>query len=690
MKLRFSILFVLGLLFVNSLSAQVLKPAKWTFSVNPQELQVGQEFELILEAKIDEGWYLYSSDFDPDLGPILTSLKVNLGKEFQLVGKLNPINPSKKYDEVWEGDVTYFKKKAKFIQKVKLLKPSTAISGVVDCQTCTDVDGRCINATEKFNLPLKVSSTQVKEDKKKSEPLIDGSLDNVNLTPGEQKAEVALPDESVVVELSDTLTKDIPTIEQGSSAIEDIESDPDGSESEQSTSLIKFLFLAFGAGLASIFMPCIYPIMPMTVSYFTKQKDGKIKAFFYGISIVVIFALMGLVTMAFGAPFLNFLSTHWAPNTIFFIIFILFGISLLGAFEIVLPHEAVNKIDSLSDKGGYVGIFFMALTLVVVSFSCTVPFVGSLLILSAGGEVLRPLYGMIAFGLPFAAVFTLLAMFPQFLKNLPKSGGWLNELKAVFGLLEFGLALKFLSNIDLAYHFNLLHRNIFLVVWIVISAIIVLYILGFMRTSKDTKVEKYGFTRIFFAALFAFFTFYMIPGVTGKPLSALSGILPPMPVGNVGDNLILEPGMKALPHRLAGFARYKDALAYAEKVGKPVLIDFTGHACANCRKMEENVWPQAGVIEQLKNDFVIASLYVDDKEELPQSDHYVSEYDNELKTSVGEQNMDLEITKFNNNAQPYYAIVNANGDVLNGPLGYSTTEEFANFLKVGTAKFKNQ
>ncbi|MDP5139089.1 MAG: thioredoxin family protein, partial [Spirosomaceae bacterium] len=389
----------------------------------------------------------------------------------------------------------------------------------------------------------------------------------------------------------------------------------------------------------------------------------------------------------FGAPFLNFISTHWIPNLIFFFVFILFGISLFGAFEIVLPHEAVNKIDRMSDRGGFVGIFFMALTLVVVSFSCTVPFVGSLLILAAGGEVLRPLYGMLAFGLPFALVFTLLATFPQFLKNLPKSGGWLNELKVVFGFLEFALALKFLSNIDLAYRFNLLHRNIFLVLWIVIFVLIGVYILGYLRLPKDSPVTKRSISRIGFAAIFLGFAAYMIPGTAGKPLSLLSGILPPMQATTLGAKDLANDKMHNLPHGLQGFHDFDDAVAYAETVNKPILIDFTGYACANCRKMEENVWPEPAVLERMQNDFVIASLYVDDKTEMPTEKHYVSSYDKELKTTVGEKNMDLEITKFNNNAQPYYAIVNTKGDVLVKPLGYVSTEEFIKFLDEGKSKF---
>jgi thiol:disulfide interchange protein DsbD len=362
----------------------------------------------------------------------------------------------------------------------------------------------------------------------------------------------------------------------------------------------------------------------------------------------------------------------------------------LGAFEIVLPHETVNKIDRLSDKGGLIGIFFMALTLVVVSFSCTVPFVGSLLIAAAQGEVTRPIYGMLAFGLPFALVFSSLAMFPQMLKNLPKSGGWLNELKAVFGFLEFALALKFLSNIDLAYHWNLIHRNVFLVIWIVIAVITGIYILGFIRLSKDSKIEKRGSLRIAFAAIFLGLAAYMLPGVTGKSLSFLSGILPPMPVAtqSTSNSTLPTDKMRALPHELFGFYDFDDAQAYAKEINKPILIDFTGYACANCRKMEENVWSKSEVLKRLKEDFVIASLYVDDKKELPKEKQYTSSYDNELKTTVGDKNMDLEITKYNNNAQPYYIIVHPNGQKILEPLGYSNEADFIKFLDKGKAGFK--
>nr|MBP8156414.1 thioredoxin family protein [Leadbetterella sp.] len=604
-------------------------------------------------------WYLYSSDFSPELGPTVTEFAFPKSKGFQTFGKIKPLNPKKKFDEIWGGDVTYFKGTGKFIQKIKILEANTAITGKITYQTCTDIDGKCVPGNESFT--IKVSAVESSKVEQKTDTLSQDTTSEV------------VPSETIAKEISKNTNPEIAK-----------------KPMEESKSLWQFLLAAFGVGFASIFMPCIYPIMPMTVSFFTKQKNGKSKAVFYGISIMAIFGLMGLVAMAFGAPFLNFLSTHWAPNLLFFIIFILFGISLLGAFEIVLPHSTVNKVDRLGDKGGLIGIFFMALTLVLVSFSCTVPLVGTLLIAAAQGEVLRPLYGMLAFGAPFAIVFAGLAMFPQLLKNLPKSGGWLNELKAVFGFLEFALALKFLSNIDLAYNFNLLHRNIFLAIWIVIAVITGIYILGFIRFFKDDKIEKRGPLRIAFAAMFLGLAAYMLPGVANKPLTLLSGILPPMPVASHGATNTTLPTdkMRALPHELFGFYDFDDAQAYAKEINKPILIDFTGYACANCRKMEENVWSKPEVLKRLKEDFVIASLYVDDKKELPKEKQYTSTYDNELKTTVGDKNMDLEITKYNNNAQPYYVIVHPNGDKLLEPLGYSSEIDFIKFLDKGKAAFK--
>lgn len=651
---------VLILLFISlSAFAQLEKPTTWKYKVLQDKVAVGDIVDLEFTATIQKDWYLYSSDFNPELGPTVTEFIFPKSKSFKALGKVKPVNPKKKFDEIWGGDVTYFKGSGKFIQKIKVLEVNPTIAGKISYQTCTDIDGKCVPGNDNFS--IKITTTEAS----KTDP----------------KADTVSQDTAMAVNANENAPKD-----QTLSTKSEIPQKP----MEESKSLWQFLLAAFGVGFASIFMPCIYPIMPMTVSFFTKQKNGKSKAVFYGISIMAIFGLMGLVAMAFGAPFLNFLSTHWAPNLLFFIIFILFGISLLGAFEIVMPHSTVNKVDRLGDKGGLIGIFFMALTLVLVSFSCTVPLVGTLLIAAAQGEVLRPLYGMLAFGAPFAIVFAGLAMFPQLLKNLPKSGGWLNELKAVFGFLEFALALKFLSNIDLAYNFNLLHRNIFLTVWIVIAVITGVYILGFIRFSKDDKIEKRGPLRIAFAVIFLGLAAYMLPGVANKPLALLSGILPPMPVeSNGASNADLPTDkMRALPHGLYGFYDFDDAQVYAKEVNMPILIDFTGYACANCRKMEENVWSKPEVLKRLQENFVIASLYVDDKKELPKEKQYTSTYDNELKTTVGDKNMDLEITKFNNNAQPYYIIVHPNGEKILEPLGYSSEADFIKFLDKGKAGFK--
>ena len=656
----FIILLTCSLLTV----AQIETPTTWSNSLSKSNPKVGETIELRFEATIKKGWYLYSSDFDPEIGPIVTTFSFKPSKEFKLIGGITPKNPKTKFDEIWGANIKYFTEKAVFIQKIQILSEKAVILGDIEFQSCTDVDGRCINGKEKFTISV-VASPAEKTDKK---------IDSLTVLEGDTADLVGEP----------TKVDKIQVQIEASQKSNEIETQNSSDES----SLLDFLLIAFMAGFASIFMPCIYPIMPMTVSFFTKQEKGRFKAIFYGISIMAIFSVMGFVTMLFGAPFLNFISTHWIPNLLFFILFIVFGISLLGAFEIVMPHETVNKIDQLSEKGGLIGIFFMALTLVVVSFSCTVPFVGSLLIYSSQGEVMRPLYGMLAFGLPFALVFSGLAMFPQFLKTLPKSGGWLNELKAVFGLLEFALALKFLSNIDLAYHLNLIHRNVFLLIWIVIGVLITLYILGLIRFSKDNRIEKYHWSRIFFASIFAGLTLYMVPGITGKPLSALSGILPPAPIeATINTNNAPAVNMRALPHNLWGFYDIDDAKAYAAKINKPILIDFTGYACANCRKMEENVWPKSEVKKILSEEFVIASLYVDDKKELPLEKQYLSNYSNEMITTIGAKNMEYEITQFNNNAQPYYIIIDAQGKVLMKPIGYSSENDFLSWLKEGKRKF---
>ena len=664
--MKYLILLVLLVTAALPNFAQIQKRANWSYDFPKKEIKVGDIVNITFKATLDDNWYIYASQLDVE-GPLPTTIAIKPSDTFKLVGKVKSVGFKPHYEEIWGGNVSIAEKSATYIQKVKILKMNPIFEGSINFQTCTVSNGQCVPGDEDF----KISGLNV--------------VENPEAKPEETASPIAETQKDSTIAEKATNNPAQQTVSKP--ATESVNLPINQNPPPQS--LLSFLALAFLAGMASIFMPCIYPIMPMTVSFFTKQTNGTQKATFYGLSIMFIFGLIGLVTMAFGAPFLNFISTHWIPNLLFFIIFILFGVSLLGAFEISLPYGAVNKIDQLSERGGLVGIFFMALTLVVVSFSCTVPFVGSLLILAAQGEVLRPLYGMLAFGLPFAVVFTSLAMFPQWLKNLPKSGGWLGEMKVVFGLLEFALALKFLSNIDLAYHWGLLHRNIFLVLWIVIFTVVGLYILGLMRLPKDSKVQKFSTARIGFAVLTFAFVFYMIPGVTNKSLPLLAGILPPLETSvETASTKPSNPKLRNLPLQLQGFYDFDDALAQAKQANKPVFVDFTGYACANCRKMEEYVWPDAEVLKRLKNEYVIASLYVDDRSELPDEKRYISTYDKKQKTTIGAKNADLQITKFNNNAQPYYCLVTPDGELIVPPIGYVSTEEFIAFLDKGLESFK--
>lgn len=672
------------LLLVGAISAfaQIQNHAKWSFEVPKKEVKVGDVIEIKFNADIDPTWHLYSTEFEVKEGPNPTEFAFKPNDSYQLIGKIKPVGFHNFYEEVWGGNTSVAEGKGSFIQKVKILKVAPQIEVAISYQTCQN-DGLCTMGTADF----KINTLKVVAASNTETPTVEATAPTVEPQVTENTQPATTPK-------ADTIQA------EATASAENISSDIPVSEPEES--LWSFLLACFLGGLASIFMPCIYPIMPMTVSYFTKQEHGTGKALVYGLSIVAIFTLLGfLVSRVGGAQAANFISTHWAPNAIFFVVFILFGLSFLGLFEIVLPNSFVNSVDKQADKGGLIGIFFMALTLVVVSFSCTAPIAGSLLILaSKGNEVMRPVLGMIFFSLPFAVVFTGLAMFPKFLKSLPKSGGWLNEFKVVFGLLEFALALKFLSNIDLAYQWQVLDREVFLAIWIVLFSIIGFYVLGKLRMDKDSPVKGITIPRLLISSATFAFVVYMIPGMFGAPLRALSGWLPPEQTqdfyltnavgGGTSAPALTASGRRKphLPHGLEGYFDYEQALAEAKAQGKPVFIDFTGFNCANCRKMEANVWPQPEVLERLKKNFVIASLYVDDKTELPKEEQFVSTYDQREKTTIGDKNADLQITKFNNNAQPFYCLVTPEGELLTKPVGYTSAEEFTRFLDEGLTKYK--
>lgn len=461
--------------------------------------------------------------------------------------------------------------------------------------------------------------------------------------------------------------------------------------------LLPFMLIAFTTGLLALLTPCVFPMVPLTVTFFTttapRKGEAIKKALFYGFSIVLIYSIIGLVISAtIGPAFATFLSVHWVPNLIFFLIFFIFGLSFMGMFDINLPTSFVNRVDRQSEKGGYYGVFFMAFTLVLVSFSCTGPIVGSILIMAFQGEVLRPMFAMLAYSVAFAIPFTIFAVFPQLLNKLPKSGGWLNIVKVILGFLEFALALKFLSMIDQVYHLNILDREIYIAIWIVIFGLLGLYLLGKFRLPHDTEIKVVGVPRLILAMFPLVFSLYLFPGLFGAPLKALSGYLPPMythdfdlpgiireysTAGTKGNTLCDEPKYKGkfkLPHGIKGYFDYDQALACAREKKMPLFLDFTGHGCVNCREVEATVWSDPEVLKLLKNYFVMTSLYVDDFTKLPKEERFYSELLGTEVETIGEKNYHLEREKFGVLSQPYYVVLDPFTEKpLGKPMAYTTS-----------------
>lgn len=664
--------------------AQIVKPPKWTISIEPNTLQVGEPAMLVMEAEIPGGWYIYSNDFDPDLGPILTSLTLDESATFSPSGKLKAINPKKKFDEIWEGDITYFIKNGRFEQLLKITETEGIIKGILEYQMCSDLTGQCINYEEDIEISFVANPAAPSEAKAETE-----TPEIISQSPADSLFSIA-EEEAIPAENEKSETTEIEIVTAG-----------DGE------SLWGFMVLAFLAGLAALLTPCVFPMIPMTVSFFTggthSRAHGIRRAFIYGLSIIAIYTVAGTAVAAIQGPeFANWLATHWLPNLFFFGIFIFFALAFLGMFELTLPSSFVNKIDAKAEQGGLGGIFFMAFTLVLVSFSCTGPIVGSILISSAGGELIKPVLGMFAFSMAFAIPFTLFAIFPEWMQRLPKSGGWLNSVKVVLGFLELALAFKFLSIADLVYHWGILDRDIFLVIWIVIFAALGFYLLGKIRLPHDSKMDHIGVPRLVLSLATFMFVVYMIPGLWGAPLKYLSGYLPPLttqqfiigsgsaqaPVSD-SDEIVKYGEILKIPHGIPGYFDYQQALAAAKKANKPLLIDFTGHGCVNCRKMEENVWVDPQVQKRLKEDFVMVALYIDERLELPESEWYTSEYDGKVKKTLGKQNADFQITRFKNNAQPYYVILDHEENLLAQPRSYNTNiSEFIEFLDGAKEEFK--
>lgn len=658
------ILSLLALLVAFFGTAQIVEPVKWGSSV----VKVSDtEMDLIITANIENNWHLYSQ-FTPEGGalPLVFTFKNQKGK-YQLVGKTKEGKYKKSFNEIFEIDEYYFQNKAKFTQRIKIINSKLKTVDVsVDGQAC--IEGKCVQteANLKFNLPeLKVLET--------TETVIDSAEKNTD---------------SVATTEADTTKKTVTTLKDSNNV----------KPEKEEKSLWTIFFLAFIGGFAALLMPCIFPMIPMTVSFFTKQSKTKAagikNAILYGLAIIAIYVLLGsLITGIFGAEALNELSTSVTFNLIFFVLLVIFALSFLGAFEIVLPSSWATKIDSKADKGGIVGIFFMALALAVVSFSCTGPIVGTLLVESASKGGLAPIIGMLGFSIAIALPFMLFAMFPGWLNSMPKSGGWLNTVKVSLGFLELAFAFKFLSNADLVLQKHWLERELFIAIWIAVFAAWALYLFGKYLLPHDyEKADKIGVGRLVMAIIVTSFTFYMIPGLWGAPLKILSGLTPPMTYAESSSGFGNENSSTAElpehahngPHGIVAFEDYDLGVAYAKKVGRPVLLDFTGDACANCRKMEDNVWSDKSILPILKEKVVLISLYCDRKIELPKEKKYISKITGKQVITIGNKWTDLQISRYKSNSQPLYVIIDNNGNDLKDskPMAFNTNiEEYKKWLE---------
>jgi len=645
-----ALIFLLFFAFLTS-NAQILDPVKWTSKI---EKKSDTEYLLTFDGVIEPEWHVYSQ-FTPDGGALpLEILFPNSKDNFELSGKATESETITEFSEVFKVDEIFFKEKVQLQQLVKVLNTNNQLVQVeLSYQVCKT---SCIQENKYFEFDLKsVSGKEVK-------------------TFTEIKKEVSK---------KDNVLKPIEEPKKG---------------------LLSIFFIAFFSGFAALLTPCVFPMIPMTVSFFTKQSKNKAKgiknAIIYGISIILIYVFLGtVITLVFGSDALNALSTNVWFNVIFFLLLLIFASSFLGAFEIMLPNSWANKVDRQADRGGIVGILFMALALAIVSFSCTGPIVGTLLVEAASKGGLAPIIGMFGFSLALALPFMLFALFPGWLNSLPKSGGWLNTVKVFLGFLELALAFKFLSNADLVLQLHWLEREAFLAIWIAVFGTLAFYLFGKITLPHDSPLNHISVGRLSLGLLVLSFTIYLIPGLWGAPLKLISGFPPPLtysesPYGVGGKGASesvsdLPEGAELGPHDIIAFKDYDKGLAYAKSVNKPVLLDFTGYACVNCRKMEDYVWSDNKILSILKNDVVLVSLYVDDKRDLPESEQYVSKETGKKIKSVGNKWSDFQITKYKANAQPYYIIVDSEGKDLNQPVGYTPNiDDYEAWLKSGIPQSK--
>lgn len=662
------VLLLLFLAFAKG-NAQMVNPVKWTTQI---EKKSNGNYVLTFNGTIDNGWHLYSQ-FTAEGGSLpLEILFKNQKGNFELIGKTKESKTKTAYNDIFEVNETFFEKNAQLTQEIQLTNPKVSkIEVSFDYQVCKDA---CINLEKKFTF-LIPSQTGVITAK--------APLDTTKIT----------------VDTTEVATQK--NIEKPT------QSNSNSVNSEEEMGLWSIFIIAFFSGFAALLTPCVFPMIPMTVSFFTKQSKSKgagiRNAIFYGVSIIVIYVLLGVfVTWLFGADALNALSTNVWFNLGFFVLLVVFAASFLGAFEIMLPNSWANKVDSQADRGGVIGILFMALALAIVSFSCTGPIVGTLLVQAASKGGIAPIVGMLGFSSALALPFMLFAMFPGWLNSLPKSGGWLNTVKVVLGFLELALAFKFLSNADLVLQLHLLEREVFLAIWIAIFGTLALYLFGKITLPHDSPLTHISVGRLSMGLVVLSFTVYMIPGLWGAPLRLINAFPPPMeysesPLGigaNSNSNATpvsaLPEGAKLGPHQIIVFDDYDKGLAYAKTVNKPIMLDFTGHACVNCRKMESNVWSDERILTLLKNQVVVISLYVDDKRELPKSEQFISKTTGASIETIGDKWTDFMISTYKTNTQPLYVLTDLTGGNLNTQqptISFVGIEEYETWLKKGISNF---
>lgn len=656
MKKIYYLLFLLFIFF--KAQAQIINPVKWEVSI---EIKSNSEYLLSFKGDIEADWHVYSQ-FTPEDGPLPAEFIFHNSKNnYELIGKATESETKREFNEIFGVDEIYFTNKVVFTQLIKQIDSKKEIIQVeLSYQVCKE---NCISESKYFEFNLK--TLEAKE--------IEGSA----------------------IATEETAKVDSKTTAENTKEATDSDS-----------GLFTIFFIAFLSGFAALLTPCVFPMIPMTVSFFTKQSKNKAKgiknAIIYGISIILIYVFLGtVITLIFGADSLNALSTNVWFNVIFFALLVVFALSFLGAFEIMLPNSWANKVDRQADKGGILGIVFMALALAIVSFSCTGPIIGTLLVEAASKGGIAPIVGMLGFSFALALPFMLFAMFPGWLNTLPKSGGWLNTVKVFLGFIELALAFKFLSNADLVLQLHWFERELFLAIWIAIFGTLAFYLFGKITLPHDSPSGSISVGRLSIGLVVLTFTIYLIPGLWGAPLKLISGFPPPMtysesPYGVGGSNkqsslsaVALPDGAHRGPHDIIAFTDYEKGLAYAKKVNKPILLDFTGFACVNCRKMEDYVWSDSTILSILNNEVVLISLYVDDKRELPVSEQYVSKETGKKIKSIGNKWSDFQITRYKANAQPYYIILDTEEKSLNKAVGYMPDiAEYEQWLKSGIQQFK--